>query len=297
MPVNAVLEAEFNEPIDGSSLGSVQVHDGVAFVAGTSSVDPGGRIVRFVPTAALAVGRSHSVFLFGLRDLAGNVVNSSFSFTTGTTADTTPPHVSGVSPGDGALDVPINAKVTILFDEPIQPLSIDQITLTGTGPIDVIRALSNANRLVTLTPRVPLAANTLHSLNVTGVRDLAGNALSPALTTSFTTRAEADLRAPTVTTVTPANGATGVATTTTIEVHFSEPIDRNSVSSSGFQVLNPSFTPVAGSIVVAADALSATFTPSSPLAPSSVHRPRAFNVLDLAGNSIVFFQSTFTTGP
>jgi hypothetical protein len=297
VPVNAVLEAEFNEPIDGSSLGSVQLFDSVAQVAGTASVDVGGRIVRFVPNAPLAVGRSHSVFLFGLRDLAGNVVNTSFSFTTGTTADATPPQVMGVSPVDGALDVPINAKVTILFDEPIQPLSIDQVTLTGAGPIDVIRTLSNANRTLTLTPRVPLAANALHSLNINGVRDLAGNTLVSPITTSFTTGADADLRSPTVTTVTPANGAIGVATTTTVEIHFSEPIDRNSVSSSSFRVLNPSFTPVAGTVVVAADALSATFTPSSPLTPSSVYRPQVTNILDLAGNTIGFFQSTFTTGP
>ena len=237
------------------------------------------------------------MFLFGLRDLAGNSGFYSFSFTTGTTADTTAPQVMGVSPGDGFADVPINAKVTILFDEPIQPLSIDQVTLTGTGPVEVNRALLNANRLLILTPRVPLAANTLHSLDINGVRDLAGNTLVSPITTSFTTGAEADLRSPTVTTVTPANTATGVPTTTTVEIRFSEPIDRNSVGLSEFQLLNPSFTPVAGTIVVAADALSATFTPSSPLAPSGVHRPRAFNILDLAGNVITFFQSTFTTGP
>jgi hypothetical protein len=298
VPVNSVLEAEFDEPIDGSALGSVQLFDSFAQVPGTVSVNAGGRIVSFVPNAPLATGRGHSLFLSGMRDLAGNVRNTSFSFTTGTTTDTTPPQVTGVSPGDGFVDVPINAKVTIRFDEPIQSLSIDQITLTGSGgPVDVIRALSDSNRLLTLTPRVPLAANTLHSLNVTGVRDLAGNALVSPVTTSFTTGDEADLPSPTVTTVTPANGAMAVPTTTTVEIHFSEPIDRNSVGSSQFQVLNPSFTPIAGTIVVAADALSAIFTPSSPLAPNSVYRPRASNILDLAGNGITFFQSTFTTAP
>jgi hypothetical protein len=297
VPVNAVLEAEFDEPIDGSSLGSVQLFDSVGQVAGTPSVDPGGRIVRFVPNAPLAVGRSHSMFLSGLRDLAGNSGFYSFSFTTGTTADVTAPQVMGISPGDGFTDVPINARVSVLFDEPVQPLSIDQVTLTGSGPVDVIRSLSNANRLLTLTPRVPLAGNTLHTLNIAGVRDLAGNTLASPVSISFTTGAAADLRSPTVATVTPTNGATGVPTTTTVEVHFSEPIDRTSVGSSQFQLLNPSFTPVAGTIVVAADGLSATFTPSAPLTPSSVYRPRVSNVLDLAANVITFFQSSFTTAP
>jgi methionine-rich copper-binding protein CopC len=295
VPVNAVLEAEFDEPIDGSSLGSVRLYDNsVGYVTGTPSLDPGGRIVRFVPDAPLAVSRTFTVYLSGLRDLAGNVSNTAFDFTTGTAADTTPPRVMGVSPGDGALDVPINAKVSILFDEPIQLLSIDQVTLTGTGPVDLNRSLY---RLLTLTPRVPLAANTTYTLNITGILDLPGNALAAPVTTSFTTGAEADLRVPTVSSVVPANAATGVATSTTVEIHFSEPIDRNSVTSSTFQVLNPSSAPIAGTIVVAADALSATFTPSSPLTAGTVYRPRAFNIVDLAGNTITFFQSSFTTAP
>jgi methionine-rich copper-binding protein CopC len=298
VPVNAVLEGEFDEPIDGSSTGSVQVYDySFGYIAGTASVDPGGRIVRFVPDAPLGVGRTHTVYLYGLRDLAGNVANTAFSFTTGTTADTTPPQIAGVSPGDGFLDVPINAKVTILFDEPIQPLSVDQITLTGGGPVDLIRTFSNANRTLTLTPRVPLAGNTLHTLSIDGVRDLAGNTLAAPLNTSFTTGAGADLRSPTVTTVTPANGATDVSTSAVIEIHFSEPIDRNTVSSAAFRVLNPSFVPIAGTIAVAADALSATFTPSPPLATSSLYRVQVSSVLDLAGNTIGFFQSSFTTSP
>jgi len=299
VPVNAVLEAEFDEPIDGSSVSaaSVRLFDSVGQVTGTPSLDPGGRIVRFVPNAALAVGRGHSVSLSGLRDLAGNQGFYSFFFTTGTAADTTAPQVMGVSPGDGALDVPINARVSVLFDEPIRPLSVDQVTLTGSGPVDLIRTLSNANRLLTLIPTVPLAANTIYSINIAGIRDLAGNTLATPVITTFTTGVQADLLGPTVATVTPANGATGVARNAIVEVHFNEPIDRNRVDSSGFRLLNASFQPVAGTIAVAVDALSATFTPAATLTASSLYRVQVFNVTDLVGNAVQSFSSSFTTGP
>ena len=88
-----------------------------------------------------------------------------------------------------------------------------------------------------------------------------------------------------------------MATTAIVEVHFSEPIDRNRIDSSGFRVLNPSFAPIAGSIAVAADALSATFTPSSPLTAASLYRVQVFSVFDLAGNNISSFSSSFTTAP
>ena len=82
-----------------------------------------------------------------------------------------------------------------------------------------------------------------------------------------------------------------------VEVTPSEPIDRTRLDSSTFRVLNPSFVPIAGTIAVAADALSATFTPSAPLAGNSLHRVQVFSVPDLAGNVVQSFSSTFTTGP
>jgi hypothetical protein len=56
-----------------------------------------------------------------------------------------------------------------------------------------------------------------------GVMDLAGHALAP-VTSSFTTGASADTAQPTVVAVSPANGATGVAVTSSIVLTFSEAV-------------------------------------------------------------------------
>jgi len=56
---------------------------------------------------------------------------------------------------------------------------------------------------------------------------------------------------------------------------------------------------VPGSVVVAADGLSATFTPAAPLAALTRYRVRTFNMQDLAGNTYASTSvpATFTTAP
>jgi hypothetical protein len=52
---------------------------------------------------------------------------------------------------------------------------------------------------------------------------------------------------------------------------------------------------VNGSITVAADGLSITFTPNAPLSVNTRYSVQMFNITDLAGHATSFF-SAFTTG-
>ena len=62
------------------------------------------------------------------------------------------------------------------------------------------------------------------------MKDLAGNALAANATSTFTTVAPVDTTPPTVTSFTPASGATGVATSGTIAIVFSEALNAATVS-------------------------------------------------------------------
>jgi hypothetical protein len=205
VPVNSVITLESNEALDPVTINSNTfiVRDNVTFqnLAGTVALSMNGRTLTFVPNTPLAVGRNHSVFFAfqGIQDLAGNFLSgSNFSFTTSFAADVIGPQVTGISPGDGLTQVPINAQVVVTFNEPIQTQSVDAVTLmAGATPIAVTTTLANGNRTLTLTPKVLLSANTLFTVNVTGVKDLAGNNLLSAVTTSFTSGTGADLIRPT----------------------------------------------------------------------------------------------------
>ncbi|MFC3736266.1 N,N-dimethylformamidase beta subunit family domain-containing protein [Paractinoplanes deccanensis] len=98
-----------------------------------------------------------------------------------------------------------------------------------------------------------------------------------------------DTTPPTVTTRSPASGATGVATSATASAAFSEPVSGAVVAMAG-----PSGT-VAGSTAYDAAASTATFTPSAALAPSTAYTVTVSGARDAAGNTMAPTSWSFTT--
>ena len=79
-----------------------------------------------------------------------------------------------------------------------------------------------------------------------------------------------------------------------VTVTFSEPVDPATVTTGSFLLDNGG--PVAGSVLVAGDGLSATFAPDADLAHETVYAVSVSAVVtDLAGNPLVPFGSSFTT--
>ena len=140
--------------------------------------------------------------------------------------------------------------------------------------------------------------NSTYTVSVSGVQDLSGNGLTVPSTTTFTTGTGADLTPATVTTESPANGAGGVPTNAVIQVQFSKRVDPLTVNTADFLVFpQATFIPVAGTISVSADGLTATFTPSSPLNPSTGYFIEVTGgVLDLEGLTLQGIFTSFTTG-
>jgi hypothetical protein len=302
VPVNSVISLEVNEPIDPLTLNSFsfQVYAvGAGEVAGSYSVSSDGRIASFVPDSPLAVERSYTVSSNGrILDLAGNELGYfNMYFTTTSVADRAAPRVIGISPANGFTQVPVNAQVMIAFNEPIQTLTVDQVTLSAGGvSLSVIRSLTDGNHTLTLTPLVFMAPLKVHTVSIAGVKDIAGNLLAAASTASFTTGASVDLSRPSVTVVNPADGATGVSTNAVVRIQFNEPINPLTMDETTFLVVaSNTGIRVAGSVAVAPDGRSAVFTPFSALAPSTTYRVEVFTITDLTGIQ-GSFSSFFTTG-
>lgn len=121
--------------------------------------------------------------------------------------------------------------------------------------------------------------------------------MAAPFTSTFTTGTGADLTAPTVS-FTPASLATGVLRSSTIQLQFSKRIDPLTVTNATFTVAPTSTQqPIAGAIVISADGLTATFTPTSSLAASTQYEITATSgITDLEGQALTTSQSTFTTG-
>jgi hypothetical protein len=110
-----------------------------------------------------------------------------------------------------------------------------------------------------------------------------------------------DTTPPTVSSVTPPAGQSGVSPTTTVSILFSEAMDPATISTSTIELRDPANALVPATVTYSVAARTATLTPNQPLAYSATHTvtvrggatdPR---VKDVAGNALAAnFTSSFT---
>jgi hypothetical protein len=105
--------------------------------------------------------------------------------------DTTPPIVMSVSPAAAAVDVSLSTKVQVVFSEAMNAATINTTTIALQDPSDAdVPALVTYNPstfTATLQPVTPLELDTVYTVTVAGVTDVAGVAIASAFTSSFTT--------------------------------------------------------------------------------------------------------------
>ncbi len=110
-----------------------------------------------------------------------------------------------------------------------------------------------------------------------------------------------DTTPPTVTSVTPANGATGVGLGTSATATFSEAMNAATITTSTVVLRNPSNGIIASTVSYNASTNVATLTPTAALAASTTYTATitggASGVKDVAGNALASnFVWSFTTG-
>jgi MYXO-CTERM domain-containing protein len=192
--VNTLVTAVFDEGIDPATVDgdSFFVSDGVDNVVGTVSVSPDNTTVTFTSSAFLADNTVYTATLTtDITDRAGNPLESDYtwSFTTGTFTDTTPPEVLSTAPDNNATAVALTATVSAVFDEGIDPATVDNTSFFVTDGVDnVVGTITVVDNTATFTPSAALAADTIFTATLTtAVTDLAGNPLADNVVWSFTT--------------------------------------------------------------------------------------------------------------
>jgi PKD repeat protein len=223
----------------------------------------------------------------------------------------TPPTVTSVTPANNASNVSTSIAITVQFSEALDPATVNSSTiqlLSSSGSAVAATVSYNSNTdSATLTPSSALAYSTTYTVLVHGgssgavIKDIAGDALAANFSSSFTTVASGDIP-PTVTSVTPANKASGVSISPAITVQFSEALDPATVTSNTIQLLNSSGSAVAATVSYNSNTDSATLTPSSALAYSTTYTVLVHGgssgavVKDAADNPLAAnFSSSFTT--
>jgi methionine-rich copper-binding protein CopC len=216
--------------IDNSVFQIIAVTDASVTVTGlTVTINPND----FVDTTGYYV----EVAVGAFKDLAGNNFAGISAATTWnfTTADTTAPTLTSLSPADNAIGVPLSTNLEMTFGEAIQKGSGDIAIKRGTDN-SVFQTIAVTDSAVTIAGST-VTINPNDFVDTTGYyievavgafKDLAGNnfaGISVATAWNFTT---ADTTAPTVTSISPADNAIGVLLSANLEVTFSEAIQKGS---------------------------------------------------------------------
>jgi hypothetical protein len=212
-------------------------------------------------------------------------------------ADTTAPTVSSTSPANGNTGVAINKKISAVFSEAMDPLTIGTGTFTlKKGATAVAGSVAYTGVTAVFTPASNLDVSTAYTATITtGAKDLAGNALAVTKTWSFITGTSTDTTAPTVIATINANGATGVARNTKVGATFSETMDPTTITDATF-TFKQGTTVVAGAISYSG--VNLVFTPASLLAANTTYTCTiTTGAKDLAGNALAAdYVWSWTTG-
>jgi PKD repeat protein/methionine-rich copper-binding protein CopC len=296
--VGANVTATFSEAVTGVSGASFTLTGPGGSVAASVSYDAATRTATLNPTSNLAADTTYTANLSSaIKDSAGNALAPiSWSFHTAPPPpDTTPPTVTNKTPANGATGVVVTTDVTATFSEDVTGISATTFTLYAPDQSVVPASLTYTpgNLTATLDPSISLASDTTYTAILTNaITDLAGNPLAQTAW-SFHTATAPDTTPPTVTTKSPADGATGVALGSVVSATFSENV--TGVDSASFTLAGPGGN-VNATVGYSSGTLTASLDPFNDLAADTTYTATLTSAItDIAGNHLSTVTWSFHT--
>ena len=189
--LNKIVTATFSESMDPTSLSAITftLYQGETQIVGTVSYE--GTIASFTPTSNLLANTIYSgKITTGAKNLEGIALKNDYNwtFTTGTVVG---PYVISTEPVNNATNVTLNKVVKVVFNESMNPATINGTTFTvkhGQTPVEGI--ITYVGKTAMFTPSNMWIAETEYTATITtGVENLAGTALNAGTIWSFTTGA------------------------------------------------------------------------------------------------------------
>ena len=169
-----------SERLDAAATAALHVSQNGVLMPGAAQIGGTGHVLTFQPAGSWAPDALIQVFLDETaHDVHGNrVYPYQGSFRTAADPLTTVPTVVAIAPPYGISDVPRNVVVTLGFNVPLDPASVDGTRVMLVGPIGVEPAtlsLDATGQVIRITPAAPLAANAFYYVQtVPGIRSRSG---------------------------------------------------------------------------------------------------------------------------
>ena len=313
--INSVFTAVFSQPMMRSTINNstvlLYITSNWTTIPGTVNLDATGRILTFTPNSLLAVNSQYYFNLTsGIQDATGNGFGSyGVYMSTSDAADITAPTVVATNPPANDASAGTNVVIQLEFSTPMDQATEAGMTVSTGGnaisgsyswnayPYCCGSGWSGPGTLLTFTPTNLLTPGTQYTVAWNGtLTDTAGNAMNPA-GFSFTTGSGADTAQNYAGPDFP-SGISGVPTNFVPRVNYSKPINPIAINTSTLQLYNyDSGKYVQGTVTVAPDGMSATFTPQFPLLPETLYQfHQAWGYYDSDGNYLNGMNINFSTG-
>jgi hypothetical protein len=305
--VNPIVSVTFMPGTDpatvSASAATLTVKKGSVTVPGNTTVS--GTTAIFTSGTDLSSNTEYSATITAIKKSGSNsteIHEYSWKFKTGKHHRSGSLSVVSVAPLNSATAVPVNSLPTITFNQELTSFiskSISVVLKKGTTAVE--GKVSFTGNSAIFTPTSNLLPSTVYNGFVKfgtdhNEGDDNNHNSGKSFTWSFTTGGDSgnDVTAPTISSVTPANNALSVVTSTNCTVTFSEPMNSSTITAA-------TFTLKLGTIAVAGTVnylgTTATFTPSAALAPNTLYTGSvSTGVKDAAGNALAANYSwSFTT--
>jgi hypothetical protein len=207
------------------------------------------------------------------------------------------PEVISTDPTSGQLNVVLSTKVKAVFNEVMDPASINSTTFTlKNGNVQITGTVSYSGSTATFSPASFLTPNTMYTATITtGSKDPEGNALRSNHVWNFTTGTSSSSNQPKVISTDPANGATAVPFNKKLTATFSKVMDPATITASTF-TLKQGATSITGAVTYTGT--TAKFVPSANLTANTLYTATiTTGAKDATGNALASnYVWTFTTG-
>jgi Zn-dependent metalloprotease/methionine-rich copper-binding protein CopC len=290
--------------------------------ADDAKVTISSRTVTINPSGNLASSTDYHVLIDAgaFKDSAENTCAgigdaTTWNFTTGT--DTTAPTVSAYYPAANATNVSTNTLLVLTFNEPVTAQSGKNITIKNQGgtTLETIAATDakvsgNGTGMIVINPTNALSMFAPYYVLIDSgaFKDAAGNAyagiaaagMGQPQTWSFQAGTSSDSAAPTVSTYSPADGATGVSRAANLTLTFSEKVliqsGKNFVIKKSSDNSTVATLAADGGQVTGTNTTTITLNPSGDLDYSTGYHVQVDSgaVTDLAANNYAGIATTTT---
>jgi methionine-rich copper-binding protein CopC len=266
----AAVTATFPRAMLASSItaSSFTLSSSAGAVLATVAYDSATTTATLTPNALLSENTTYTAKLttsVTAQDGASLYQSYAWTFSTGVM----PPTVTGKTPGNNATGVALTVAPTATFSRAMDATTINGTTVVlsgSSGAVAAAVAYDSSARVVTITPSAALASGATYTVQLSsGIKSQDGLALA-AVSWSFTTASSP----PTLVSTTPAAGATGTSTATTVTATFSRDMKTSTLTTSTMTLTGPSGG-VAATVTYDGPSKTATLTPTTPLASGTAY--------------------------